>query len=460
MCVYELFSRALEQKPNANGIRQTRFVIIRNTFPQLTSTSLKTVMDWFPPGVMNYSLASPICGVLDLPLTDGTRVQSEWLFVALDIEADIARLKSLEVTLAWINEASEIPKPVLDMASMRCGRYPAMADGGPTFSGVIFDSNPPDDTHWIYEQGETKKPEEFGLWKQPPALIKVTDKDGNVSYLPNDGTHPQCGEPAENIQNLKGGFDYYMRAVQAGKDDEWVKVFILGQYGSLQSGRPVYPEYKDNIHCAKEELKPYRGLPLVLGWDFGLNASCVICQLSPKGEMLVLDEIVSEEMGIQRCIRDLVIPKLKNEYGELKVAGVGDPAGSQRSQTTEQTCFQILQENGLEVESAYTNEFAARREAVSYYLTRMVEGRPAFIISPRCTLLRKGFLGRYSYRKMRVSGTERFSDKPNKDLYSHPHDALQYVALFFRGNSDISGAANFGASKRREIKTVSLNSWA
>ncbi|NCU44665.1 phage portal protein, partial [Candidatus Falkowbacteria bacterium] len=111
----------------------------------------------------------------------------------------------------------------------------------------------------------------------------------------------------------------------------------------------------------------------------------------------------------------------------------------------------------LEVESAYTNEFAARREAVSYYLTRMVEGRPAFIISPRCTLLRKGFLGRYSYRKMRVSGTERFSDKPNKDLYSHPHDALQYVALFFRGNSDISGAANFGASKRREIKTVSLN---
>jgi hypothetical protein len=38
-------------------------------------------------------------------------------------------------------------------------------------------------------------------------------------------------------------------------------------------------------------------------------------------------------------------------------------------------------------------------------------------------------LGRYQYRRVRVSGSaERYHDSPDKNEYSHPHDALQYVA--------------------------------
>jgi len=44
-------------------------------------------------------------------------------------------------------------------------------------------------------------------------------------------------------------------------------------------------------------------------------------------------------------------------------------------------------------------------------------------------MLRKGFLGRYQYRRVKVSGSaERYHDEPEKNEYSHPHDALQYVA--------------------------------
>jgi hypothetical protein len=50
-------------------------------------------------------------------------------------------------------------------------------------------------------------------------------------------------------------------------------------------------------------------------------------------------------------------------------------------------------------------------------------------------MLRKGFLGRYQYRCVKVSGSaERYHDEPEKNEYSHPHDALQYVATKIFGD--------------------------
>ena len=40
---------------------------------------------------------------------------------------------------------------------------------------------------------------------------------------------------------------------------------------------------------------------------------------------------------------------------------------------------------------------------------------------------RAGFQGGYCYRRMRVTGDERYTDKPDKNRYSHVHDGLQYL---------------------------------
>ncbi|BCV04223.1 MAG: hypothetical protein CM15mV81_280 [uncultured marine virus] len=50
------------------------------------------------------------------------------------------------------------------------------------------------------------------------------------------------------------------------------------------------------------------------------------------------------------------------------------------------------------------------------------------MIDRRCATLIKGFQGGYCYRRMQVSG-ERYDDKPEKNMYSHIHDALQYMML-------------------------------
>ena len=44
-CTHELMRWATEQAPNAEGIRKTRFLIVRNTADQLKSTTLKTIID-------------------------------------------------------------------------------------------------------------------------------------------------------------------------------------------------------------------------------------------------------------------------------------------------------------------------------------------------------------------------------------------------------------------------------
>jgi hypothetical protein len=58
----------------------------------------------------------------------------------------------------------------------------------------------------------------------------------------------------------------------------------------------------------------------------------------------------------------------------------------------------------------------------------MVDGNPGFLIDPRCKELIKGFEGGYAYRRIQVSG-ERYDDKPEKNRFSHIHDALQYLML-------------------------------
>ena len=47
-CCIEIIKRAINQKPSDDGIRKTRWAVIRNTNPQLKTTTIKTWLDWFP----------------------------------------------------------------------------------------------------------------------------------------------------------------------------------------------------------------------------------------------------------------------------------------------------------------------------------------------------------------------------------------------------------------------------
>jgi hypothetical protein len=445
-CVAEMAMRSCQQAPDRYGVRRTRWAAIRNTYPELISTTYQTFIDWFGADNINTNWDAPISSVLDVPLEDGTRMVMEVLFIAVDRPAHIGKLKSLDLTGLWLNEAGLLAKIVLNDGAARVGRYPLKKDGAPfTWAGVIMDTNSMDDDHWWHdldvgpddpdrarELDELMKNLKEALatigvhrnmiefFDQPAALVEV-----NGSFFPN--------AEAENVKNQPMGMAYWLQLV-AGHDRDWILINILNQYGRVIDGKPCYPEYNDEIHGKKYRLAPMVGLPIIIGLDYGLSPAAVFLQCTPKGQLLILGELCSEDrsMGITRFLSDALKPYLANRFGgEWTFKVRGDPAGKGRAETDEKSCEQIVIAAGFSYEGAKTNAFMARRESVSWFLSRLVDGKPAILMDESCKMLRKGFKAGYHYRRIQVSGEERFQEEAYKNKYSHPHDALQYAAMEF-----------------------------
>lgn len=418
-CVLELVKWAKKQ-PLVDGRRRARFAVIRNTYGQLADTTIKTFLHWLPDGVFGTFNKSDH----DYHLNRLDDLDVEILFRALDRPEQVANLLSLELTGAWVNEAREIPWAVIKALMGRVDRYPTRNMGGCVDPGIIMDTNPPDDDSWWFKLFEEKL---------------IADGGGEVAIF------KQPSGRAENAENLPNLSPKYYANLMTGADPDFIRVYVDGQYGFVKDGKPVFPEYNDSTHCA--EIEPLKGVPIKCGWDFGLTPACVFTQLAPDGRWLILDEICGEDIGIS-TFADTVLDLRGERFDGCAFEDYGDPAGTQRSAMTadrdEKTCFDILRGKGIAIQPGEQN-LTIRLESVRKPLNSMRNGKPQFAISPRCTMLRKGFMGRYQYKRVKVSGAgERFHDAPDKNDYSHPHDALQYVA------TKVFGGSVRGKEERRE----------
>lgn len=419
-CVAEIVQRAVRQRRGPDGIRHSRWGIVRNTYGQLRETTIRTVFQWLPPqyygryieGKHTYSIkAIPECDI-------------ELQFLALDRPDDIKKLLSLELTGGWINEAREVPWSVIDGMQGRVGRWPAKRDGGPSWFGVILDTNPPDSDSKFYRFFEEK------IWLKDFERMR---RDGDLPadmrpeqyaaiFKQPSGLSPQ----AENLSNLPGGRRYYAN-LSAGKSAEWVKVYVHGEYGFVVEGKLVYPEYSDAIHC--KEVDPVEGVTIERTWDWGLTPACVFSQLLPDGRWLVFDEMTSDNMGADEFSDEVLEHCARAFKGRASFDDVGDPAGEQRAQTDKKTCFEILHAKDIMIRGAMTQDPTLRQESVRKPLRTLIGGEPQFILHPRCRVTRKGFMGGYHRRQLQTPGPERFSALPQDNEYTHPHDCIQYRAL-------------------------------
>ena len=427
-CCIEVFRRALGQAKGPDGIRKSRWAIIRNTNPQLRTTTIKTWLDWFPEedwGKFTWSV----------PYTHHIKkgdIDLEIIFLALDRPEDVKKLLSLELTGIWINEARELPKSIIDACTMRVGRFPSMRDGGPSWTGVIADTNAPEEDHWWpimagevpipdhipREQAKMLvTPDNWRFYTQPSGMEEVRNKEGELeNYIPN--------KSAENQANMMKS--YYPNLIQ-GKTKSWIDVYVMNRLGHIQDGKPVYPMFAPDVHVAKEEIPVAAGIPVYVGVDFGLTPAAVFGQ-KVRGRWLLQSEIVAIDMGIVR-FAEVMRNELATRFAAAGEAIIyGDPAGDFRAQTDESTPFHILRGAGLRAFPTHSNSVDLRLEAVSSQLTKMVEGKPVLLIDRRCPTLIKGFESGYAYKRMEVSG-ERYADKPDKNMFSHVHDAAQYLFL-------------------------------
>lgn len=469
-CIQEGLRLSMDQWPNKDGIRKSRAAIIRNTAPELRTTTLNTWKQWIPEQIAPVVMHPIIHTTLRQGLGDGTAIELEVYFLALDKPEDVKKLLSMELTWAFLNEARELPYAVVKGARERIGRYPSKIDGyyddgdykaprGPDGQiepckrkALLMDTNPPDTDHWWYqlaEEGHLKKSknkalarkqtaEIFDFFRGVPPLIKQDDG----TYLPN----PE----AENIENLPGGYQYYLDMI-AGNTDDHINVQVLGNYGVIMDGKPVYPKYNDRFHCSNITMMPDPSYPICLGWDFGLTPACIIGQQVESGQIRIIKELVSDDMNVRQFARDVVKPFLQQHFHGYHIGfSLGDPAGDNRGEGEGKTSIGILNDlyvdnefddiiqplnMGFTTQGAPTNDITKRLDAVGSLLIRLVgDAEPALIVNRGCQMIRKGFQGGYQYKRIQVGGSEeKFRETPDKNKFSHPHDALQYLCLGFVG---------------------------
>lgn len=419
-CVAEIVQRAQRQRRSPDGVRHTRWGIVRNTFGQLRETTIRTVFQWLPPqyygryveGKHTYQIkAIPGCDI-------------ELQFLALDRPDDIKKLLSLELTGGWVNEAREVPWSIIEAMQGRVGRWPPKRDGGPSWHGIFADTNPPDsDSKWFAYFENRNWLKDFNKMRESGDLPRdMKPEDFAAIFKQPSGLSPQ----AENLTNLPGGRRYYAN-LAAGKSAEWVKVYVHGDYGFVMEGKLVYPEYSDGIHC--KAVDPIEGLTVERTWDFGLTPACSFSQLLPDGRWLVFDEMTSDNMSIDQFSDEVLEHCARCFKGRASFDDVGDPAGEARVETDKRSAFDILHAKDIEIRGAMTQDPTLRQESVRKPLRTLVGGEPQFIIHPRCKVARKGFLGAYHRRRMQTAGPERYSEKPEKNEASHIHDCIQYRAL-------------------------------
>ena len=434
-CCAEIFKRAIQQKPSKrDGIKYSRFVIVRNSYPMLKTTTLKTWLELFPEhiyGAVRHS--PPITHHIKLPSREGAAgIDLEVIFLALDQPKDVRKLLSLEVTGGWINEARELPKSIVDGLTHRVGRYPVKEDGGPTWRGVILDTNPCDDDHWIYRLSEKEPPKGRFAWKffrQPPGVFEAKDVPDEMpeaqGYVFAAGKWWKTNDKAENLNNLPVG---YYEQLLGGKNIDWIRCYAEGKFTYVQEGKPVWSEYDDASMV--DDCQVLDGEPIQIGLDFGLTPAAVFAQRTPKGVWNVLHELVTFDMGLERFCT-LLKEDINRFFPKHELSIWGDPAGMQRDQIFENTSFDHLKNvHGLFAKPTATNDFRTRREALAMPMSRLIDNKPGFRVDRKCVRLRKSLCGGYHFKRVAIgAGQERFRDTPNKNEHSHIGDAAGYCLL-------------------------------
>jgi hypothetical protein len=242
-----------------------------------------------------------------------------------------------------------------------------------------------------------------------------------------------------------------------GKTEDWISVYVDGQWGKSLSGQPVFKGFTKATHVAKEPLKPMAsGTPILVGVDAGLTPAAVVGQVLHDGRVVVYNALISNDMGALRFVREKLKPLIVSKFPGKQVVVIIDPAAFQRAQTDERTVADIYKADGFTVKPARTNSVAARIAAVEKYLTRTVDGKSGFLLCPEgAQPLVVAFGGKYRY-KVNTKG-ERDESPEKSHPWSDCADACQYLCLHADGGEVFGKSVN--SDQKREVKQVSAKGW-
>ena len=439
--IMELLRSALLQTPSPlDNTRYFRALVVRNTYALLKSNTIPSMKNMFGP-LLQVTEGSQPFGRVRARLQDGTALDMEVQFLALDSEDAQDKLLGAEPTMVLCDELNLMPESVVFALVRRLGRYPSGTKGKVDRTGVIGVFNGPVKGSWLHKWylGERdaqfeKVAREMGVEKlvemfsQPPALIPPAgwpnSHDPNDEWLPN----PE----AENIHNLAQGYGYYY-AMLADPDMGKIQSYVLGEFADVKHGKVVFPEFHRDVHTFPAERVNTKELrDYYLAFDFGRTPVCIVGTLLSDGTLMVLDEFMGEDMSVEQLYRSTVRPALKRNYPNgVCVRAYGDPAGMVGGQNINLSPFDVLRKEGVPIVApTRSNKLEPRLAAVRSFMTSLgTGGKPRLLIRDNCRFLIQALAADYIYENRSGGRTADTPTKSHIGWVSDLSDSLQYLSM-------------------------------
>lgn len=404
--------------------------LIRDTWENLQATTQKEFFKWFPPGIMGTYHATKKEFTWASGIAQGTVG-----FLGMDDPGDATKLMSRDMAGFGMDEpapavgSAGIDEMIFDIALSRL-RQPGMN----WYAGKLAENNP-DEAHWTYRR--------FVIPGTPSSEV---NPGGFRVWQPS---------VAENTTNLPSTYYQGLRELWAHRPD-LIRRFVDGEFGFQSIGKAVTPQWNDKLHLGLG-LIPVPRQPLLLGWDWGHNPTCLITQKTPLGTWNILHALVGDGIGSVELIEDAVGPLLRDRFKGFSWKHTGDPSGETGDQSDRRRSPVSLMKKVLggtwvpgPVKPIH------RIPPLQWALTQTIKGRGLVQVDKHeAAAVWHALRGGWHHH---VARTGMVSAVPYKDIHSHPGDAASYLAawLFHIGKAAASrsGFANpkeasyFGSGER------------
>ena len=455
-CLWEVGFNLPRRIYNYYGISHTKWFVTRRTYGELMDTDFESAMSWFihaqwHGGEKTMTLEWPASESCESPLT------VELLFRACNTPDAEDKFRSTEVTGAWIDESIGVHRIVKKIIMSRLGRFPKKEDtpAGYTPRYMLESTNPPSVEDDMYCNYKWVGPEVLVAPQRDPKTgnpIWSTgkyDTDKLVQKLPPGPIPPRAPLPGylgfwqdrgENMENLREGYWEDIKR-DFSETPEMIDLMVDGKPGYKPSGKPVYGNFKRDVHMAegplvwKREPDPYtgivRGVKLFMGWDNNAKVknAAVLAQVVGPWRVQVLREYYdpNERMGIID-LTNYIMSKVAVEFPEAEILHYADPAGFAEFSDGKSgmTSNAKLQQEvcGIQI-IASDNSWDHRFNSVDQMLAR----RDGLLIDPSCIRLLNGFFGGYVFEENPRVGDKEYKPMPRKDKFATVHEALQYIMV-------------------------------
>ena len=306
------------------------------------------------------------------------------------------RFKSLEIGAFGVDEASEVEADQPEPQTIMTLQARLRQKGAPLVGYMV--SNPTGFDHWLYRWYGEGVRERYGVGAKGWPIFRT-------NTLENKGHLPATYE-AELRKNYP---------------TSWIKRYLEGEWGGIDEGAPVFPDFDRALHV--RSLEWHKRRPVHVGIDLGYNAPGVVwAQVDPVSERLhVLYSWDPKNLNVYKLAEGIQernaawFPHATFEYY------AGHDANA-RKDTNDKTSAQILSEYGM---APHVRMTAIERgfSVIRSLLRRRDDGTPGIWFDPRNTILIEAFEGGYRYDPKKEDTPEK------KGRYDQLVDAARYIAV-------------------------------